>query len=111
MVLEWKFGVETICDVEWLKDKDIFYWGDLDAQGFQILSLLRSHFGQVKSFLMDRPTFDEFFEGDKGTPTNVEKDLCLTPEENEMFQYLKIHNLRLEQEKVPYEYAIERIPQ
>ena len=105
------FGVETICDVEWLKDKDIFYWGDLDAQGFQILSLLRSHYGQVKSFLMDRPTFDEFFEGDKGTPTNVEKDLCLTPEENEMFQYLKIHNLRLEQEKVPYEYAIERIPQ
>lgn len=105
------FGVETICDVEWLKDKDIFYWGDLDAQGFQILSLLRSHYGHVKSFLMDRPTFDEFFEGDKGTPTNVEKDLCLTPEENEMFQYLKIHNLRLEQEKVPYEYAIERIPQ
>ncbi len=104
------FGVETICDVEWLKDKDIFYWGDLDAQGFQILSLLRSHYGQVKSFLMDRPTFDEFFEGDKGTPTNVEKDLCLTPEENKMFQYLKASNQRLEQEKIPYEYALKRIP-
>ena len=103
------FGVETICDVEWLKDKDIFYWGDLDAQGFQILSLLRSHFGQVKSFLMDRPTFDEFFEGDKGTPANIEKGLCLTPEENEMFLYLKENNFRLEQEKIPYNYAIERI--
>ena len=102
------FGVETICDVEWLKDKDIFYWGDLDAQGFQILSLLRSHFGQVKSFLMDRPTFDEFFEGDKGTPANIEKGLCLTPEENEMFLYLKENNFRLEQEKIPYNYAIER---
>lgn len=104
------FGVKTICDVEWLKDKDIFYWGDLDAQGFQILSLLRSHYGQVKSFLMDRPTFDEFFEGDKGTPTNVEKGLCLTPEENKMFQYLKASNQRLEQEKIPYEYALKRIP-
>ena len=103
------FGVETICNVDWLKDKDIFYWGDLDAQGFQILSLLRSHFGQVKSFLMDRPTFDEFFEGDKGTPANIEKGLCLTPEENEMFLYLKENNFRLEQEKIPYNYAIERI--
>lgn len=104
------FGVETICNVDWLKDKDIFYWGDLDAQGFQILSLLRSHYGQVKSFLMDCPTFDEFFEGDKGTPTNVEKDLCLTPEENKMYQYLKASNQRLEQEKIPYEYALKRIP-
>ena len=104
------FGVEAICDVDWLKDKDIFYWGDLDAQGFQILSLLRNHYGQVKSFMMDRPTFDEFFEGDKGTPTNVEKDLCLTPEEREMFLYLKENNLRLEQEKIPYEYALTRIP-
>ncbi len=104
------FGVETICDVEWLKDKDIFYWGDLDAQGFQILSLLRSHFGQVKSFLMDRPTFDEFFEGDKGTPANIEKGLCLTPEENEMFLYLKENNFRLEQEKIPYEYTLAMIP-
>ena len=26
------FGVETICNVDWLKDKDIFYWGDLDVQ-------------------------------------------------------------------------------
>lgn len=103
------FGVETICNVDWLKDKDIFYWGDLDVQGFQILSLLRSHFGQVKSFLMDRPTFDAFFEGDKGTPTNVDRGLRLTSEENEMYQCLKENNLRLEQEKIPYNYAIERI--
>lgn len=104
------FGVETICNVDWLKDKDIFYWGDLDTQGFQILSLLRSHFGQVKSFLMDRPTFDAFFEGDKGTPTNIERDLSLTLEENDMFQYLKLNNLRLEQEKIPYEYALRKMP-
>lgn len=104
------FGVETICNVDWLKDKDIFYWGDLDAQGFQILSLLRSHFGQVKSFMMDRVTFDNFYEGDKGTKTNVEKGLCLTSEENDMFLYLKLNNLRLEQEKIPYEYTLRKIP-
>ena len=55
-------------------------------------------------------TFDAFFEGDTGKPTNVEKDLYLTQEENEMFQYLKTNNLRLEQEKIPYAYAYQRIP-
>jgi hypothetical protein len=60
---------------------------------------------------MDRETFDKFFEGDKGKETNVEKELCLTSEENDMFQYLKINNLRLEQEKITYEYTLEKIPQ
>ncbi len=104
------FRVDILKEVEWLHEKDIFYWGDLDAQGFQILSAIRTHFPKVKSFLMDRETFDKFFEGDKGKETNVEKELCLTHEENEMFQYLKESNQRLEQEKIPYEYALERIP-
>ena len=104
------FGVDIMKNVEWLKTKKIYYWGDLDAQGFQILSEIRTHFGQVESFLMDRHTFDLFYEGDKGTETNVEKNLCHTSEENEMFEYLKDNNLRLEQEKIPFEYARTKIP-
>ena len=105
------FGVDIMKNVEWLKTKKIYYWGDLDAHGFQILSEIRTHFEQVESFMMDRHTFDLFYEGDKGTETNVEKDLCLTSEENEMFKYLKEYNLRLEQEKIPHEYAKTKIPQ
>lgn len=105
------FGVDTMKNVEWLKTKKIYYWGDLDAYGFQILSEIRTHFEQVESFMMDRQTFDLFYEGDKGTETNVEKDLCLTSEESEMFKYLKENNLRLEQEKIPHEYAKTKIPQ
>lgn len=104
------FGVDIMKDVDWLKTKKIYYWGDLDAQGFQILSEIRTHFKQVVSFLMDRQTFDLFYEGDKGTETNVEKDLRLTFEENDMFKYLKDNNLRLEQEKIPLEYSLKKIP-
>ena len=104
------FSVEKVKETQWLLDKEIYYWGDLDAHGFQILSEIRCHYGQVKSFLMDRATFDAFFEGDTGKPTNVEKELRLTPEENKMFQYLKSNNLRLEQEKIPYDYAYRKIP-
>lgn len=103
------FGVDIMKNVEWLKTKKIYYWGDLDAQGFQILSELRTHFRQVESLLMDRHTFNSFYEGDKGTETNVEKDLCLTSEEREMFKYLKENNLRLEQEKIPLEYVRTKI--
>ncbi|MBE6255835.1 MAG: hypothetical protein E7105_10080 [Prevotella sp.] len=105
------FGVDIMKNIDWLKTKRIYYWGDLDAHGFQILSEIRTHFGQVESFLMDRHTFDLFYEGDKGTKTNVAKDLCLTSEESEMFKYLKENNLRLEQEKIPHEYARTKIPQ
>ena len=104
------FGVDVMRNVEWLKTKMIYYWGDLDAQGFQILSEIRTHFSQVKSFLMDRDTFEKYYEGDKGTETNVEKELCLTQEEKDMFKYLKENNLRLEQEKIPFEYVVTKIP-
>ncbi|MBP5473322.1 MAG: hypothetical protein J6X92_01015, partial [Bacteroidales bacterium] len=82
----------------------------LDAHGFQILSEIRKYFNQIESFLMDRATFDKFYEGDKGSVTTVEKELCLTIEENEMFYYLKENNYRLEQEKIPFEYSSKRIP-
>lgn len=104
------FGVDIMKDVEWMKTKRIFYWGDLDTHGFQILSEVRNYFPQVKSFLMDSETFGKFFEGNKGANSNVEKLLYLTQEERKMFEFLKENNYRLEQEKIPYEYALSRIP-
>lgn len=104
------FGVNILKDVTWLKSKKVFYWGDLDAHGFQILSEIRMHFPQVKSFLMDRATFDLFYEDAVGTETNVEKELCLTQEEKDMFEYVKENNFRLEQEKIPFDYVSSRIP-
>ena len=104
------FGVDILKNVEWLRSKKIFYWGDLDTHGFLILSELRKHFQQVESFLMDRETFDAFFENDKGVETNVVGDLYLTSKEKEMFEYLKACNLRLEQEKIPFKYAKDKIP-
>lgn len=103
------FGVDIMKNVEWLKKKRIYYWGDLDVQGFQILSEFRTQFKQVQSFFMDRYTFDKYFEGDKGTITNVEKELCLTQEECDMYKYLKENNFRLEQEKIPYDYVSKQI--
>src|SRR5205085_1865511 len=35
------FSVSNLKDVEWLKNKQFYYWGDVDAQGFQILHQFR----------------------------------------------------------------------
>lgn len=104
------FEVDIMKNVEWMQKKRIYYWGDLDAHGFQILSQIRTHFPLVESFLMDRETFDKFFEKDNGSETNVENLSCLTQEEMTMFKYLRKNNYRLEQEKIPYEYFSSRIP-
>jgi len=84
---------------------EILYWGDIDVQGFEILSRLREHFIHVKSILMDKVTFETFFENDNGTPTNISTKLNLTDREQELYDILKANNWRLEQEKVPFDYV------
>ena len=102
------YGVASIKESELLKSTELIYWGDLDAQGFEILSQFRSYFGQVKSLLMDKATFDNYFEKECGTSKiNVKPNL--TTEEEELYQYIKVNNYRLEQEKIPQRYVIEQL--
>ncbi len=100
------FGVGVLKNTLWLKQVKIYYWGDIDAQGFQILSQLRSYFSQVKSLMMDFETLDIFEkESVEGTLTNVDSLNNLTMDEKQVFNYVKANNIRLEQEKISYQYA------
>ena len=103
------YGVASIKDSELLKSIDLIYWGDLDAQGFEILSQFRGYFAHVKSILMDKATFDKYFEKECGTPSKISVKLNLTTEEEELYQYIKVNNYRLEQEKIPQRYVIEQL--
>lgn len=94
------FTVGILKSVPFMRHASLYYWGDIDVQGFEILSQFRSYFPQTQSLLMDRATFDTYFEGDKGTPSNVSKPLHLTPAEATLYNHIKSHNLRLEQEKI-----------
>jgi hypothetical protein len=99
------FGVYNLKNVNWFKNKELLYWGDIDAQGFEILSQFRGYFPLTKSVMMDKQTFDKFFENDNGTPTNISTKLNLTNEEQQLYATLKKYNWRLEQEKIPFEYV------
>jgi hypothetical protein len=74
----------------------IYYWGDLDAHGFQILSLLRETFPHVISVMMDEETLHTFSDFCvEGTPCPAQRLAHLTAEEHALFQYLARENIRL----------------
>ncbi|MEQ8704894.1 MAG: DUF2220 family protein [Phaeodactylibacter sp.] len=99
------YSVLNLKNVEWFNGIDLYYWGDIDVQGFEILSQFRGYFPHSKSVLMDKHTFDKYFENDNGTPTKISTKLNLTNNEQELYDKLKENNWRLEQEKIPFEYV------
>lgn len=101
------YSVNNLKDVHWFDNLELLYWGDIDVQGFEILSQFRTYFPHTKSVLMDKQSFEQFFEGDKGTPTNISTKLNLTEEEEQLYDTLKANNWRLEQEKIPFDYVNE----
>lgn len=104
------FQVELLRDLPWLTTCPIWYWGDLDAQGFQILARLRALFPQVVSLMMDATTFEAFREfAVSGTHSPVVELPQLTPDEQALYVNLVRANLRLEQERISYMYAAQHI--
>ncbi len=106
------FSLEILKQVSWLNDKEIFYWSDIDVQGFQMLSQLRSYFPQAQSLLMDRDILDAYNEFIvAGTITNVKSVTHLSNEESDLYTYLNENNLRLEQERIHQKYVNESVNQ
>lgn len=95
------FQVSLLRDVGWLADCTIWYWGDLDAQGFAILSQLRDYWPQTRSFLMDEATLAKYQDfAVTGTPAGEMSLVNLDGEETAVYQHLLSHNYRLEQERI-----------
>jgi hypothetical protein len=103
------YGLERFAVTPWLKELDVWYWGDVDTHGFRILDRLRATLPQARSFLMDRATL------------KAHRSLCveepaekrytgelfrLSSEEHALFEDLRHdrigERIRLEQERVAY---------
>lgn len=107
------YKVADLKNASWLADKEIFYWGDIDTHGLDILSQIRGYFKKTKAIMMDFETLNYFKdEWDSGEPINKEALPNLTTEEQELFRFVKADNtntIRLEQEKISHEYVVSRI--
>lgn len=96
------FQISYLANIDWFKGKQIYYWGDIDAAGLSILSQLRTYYPSTQSILMDRATFERYYENGKSEKAISAKLLKgLTLEELNFFNYLNENKFRLEQEKIP----------
>lgn len=97
----------------WLTDKEIFYWGDIDTHGLDILSQIRGYFKQTKSVMMDFDTLNAFKDDwDRGETIHKENLPNLTTEEEAVFKFVRADNvntIRLEQEKISHDYVLKQI--
>lgn len=102
------YGFESLVQAEWIKDKRLFYWGDIDTHGFAILNQFRYHFPQTRSFLMDSPTLLAHQKHWTVEPKPSRADLPYLAEE-ELILFSKLKNnqfgnqIRLEQEYISFE--------
>jgi hypothetical protein len=107
------YAVSRLGRVPFLKSKRILYWGDLDAQGFEILATLRRVLPQVESLMMDTETWERFksFRGDGVASRNPPQQFLpyLSETESTIFTEIAAAGGRLEQERIPQGYANERI--
>ncbi|VAW48429.1 FIG005429: hypothetical protein [hydrothermal vent metagenome] len=95
-------------DANWLKSKQVAYWGDIDSWGLNILSDVRAKLNSVKAIMMDSETIKQHEDRMVLEPKPLEYlPQCLTESEAQLFLDLKNRhyvNTRLEQERLSPDY-------
>lgn len=95
-------AVQTLADVPWSREAEIFYMGDLDQHGVAILGQIRRRLPQVRSVLMTPDVLKRWRHLAVADPTQTVAVPAegLTAEEQDLLQYLQRDHLRLEQERL-----------
>lgn len=103
------FGALRITAARGFAGKSIYYWGDLDVHGFEILDGFRCGLPETQSVLMDLKTVRAY--EDMAVPDRVDQFsyASLTEDERETVSYLRERGLRIEQERILLDYAVEAI--
>jgi len=109
------YAVDPFKSLLWLEDMPCWYWGDIDTHGFAILNRLRHYLPRVHSLLMDEPTLLDHLDlcGVEDKPAGATNLDRLNAAEALVYRGL-IDNrwgnrLRLEQERIAWPYAWQRI--
>jgi hypothetical protein len=112
------YGIQSLANIPWLQEMDIYYWGDLDTHGFAILSQFRSYYPQAKSLFMDELTLKNFIT--MAVEESQDKRMIatlahLTEQEQCLYQALCKNtygtNIRIEQERLDFKYIRQRLQQ
>jgi hypothetical protein len=100
------YGIGSLTNIPLFDKVKLFYWGDLDIDGFNILHNFKKMYNHVKSVLMDIETV-EYHQAEKIIiePKSKNRNLSsLNENELEAFEYLAENKWRIEQEKLNQQY-------
>jgi hypothetical protein len=108
------FAVSQLAALDWLAQKDVLYWGDIDTHGFSILNQLRQVLPVARSVLMDRETLIAHRTYWTTEPSPTRRPFPnLTAAEHALFDDLVTDRLgvgvRLEQERVRYSLVLQAL--
>lgn len=108
------YKVNILNGIDWFKSKELYYFGDLDEHGFDILSTYRRYYPQIQSFCMDKNVLEEYeqflVQGKKLENERIPENLTET--ENECFMILRnvtSEKNRLEQERISVAYITKQL--
>lgn len=110
------YGFDMLQQAQWLDNRSVYYWGDLDTHGFAILDQLRSHLPHAVSFLMDDATLVAHRQQWVAEPQPILRDLPrLTPMERAVYDSIRWQRLqnnvcvRLEQERISFGWLMQAL--
>lgn len=107
------YVVNNVARLAWTHEARVIYWGDLDSHGMAILAQLRRQLPQVESVLMAEDILIEHKDlwVQELEPIPHSRDLPeLTETETQALARIRAEgDVRLEQERIPWETALERL--
>jgi hypothetical protein len=108
------YEVHRLRQISWMQVLPVYYWGDIDTHGFNILNTLRAQHPNVTSLMMDHETLLQHRARWGTEPKQVRRDLAnLTPAELSLYHDLLSDrlgpSLRLEQELIGYQWLLDSI--
>ena len=99
-------ALHLLKEIPFLQNTALYYWGDLDEDGFVMLNAIRSYYNHITSLFMDDITIicHQAELTVKGISYRKKELGLLQPYENSAYQLLLPGNLWLEQEKLHQSY-------
>jgi hypothetical protein len=101
-------ALHLLKDISFFHTVTIYYWGDLDEEGFKMLNDMREYYPSVKSLFMDKQTINLHKEEMHVQPCTYKKYVLqhLTEIEQEAYEHLTDCNGRIEQERLRQDYVM-----
>lgn len=91
--------------IPWLNKTKLYCWFDLDAAGFEMLNMIRQHYPDASSFLMDDDTYRKHSQFAVENRNRRKELPYLLPTEQRLYEFLQSNNKRLEQERITQQFV------